>query len=386
MHVSFVLPMEERYSETSGGAIATVTRHLAKELSKDGVDTTVLSPDDGTVTGTTGIDVRLLNFGPARQPALWRRVLAKAAPMHAAALGVGGPAYRRAVHRALDRVHPDAVVIANDPGLAEEIAMASHGRVLLWLHNLLTTDEAPTLCQLPDAVLLVAVSGAVADWTAMTHGLPRDRFHVITNGSDTNLFRPPEERSHRSEPLRVICHGRIDPNKGFDIAANAVAMLRKQGVEVSLTLVGSVRTFGMPEEDVARYSSSLDAAVASADARRLSRQPLEEVAKVLRDSDVAVVVPVSEEPCPLTLLESMASGCAIVASRSGGIPELLGGAGTLVDKHSVDQVADALRALATDDELLTNHQKLARHRAEELTWHAAAHRLRVVLGDVRDGD
>jgi glycosyltransferase involved in cell wall biosynthesis len=77
----------------------------------------------------------------------------------------------------------------------------------------------------------------------------------------------------------------------------------------------------------------------------------------------------------------MASGCAIIASRSGGIPEVVSGAGIVVDRDSVDQVVEALRHLVTSSEAMASAKVAAVSRAGEFPWTTAAERLLDVLLD-----
>lgn len=79
---------------------------------------------------------------------------------------------------------------------------------------------------------------------------------------------------------------------------------------------------------------------------------------------------------PSSLLEAMAAGCAIITTRAGGCPEVVGDAGMVVDQEDPRQLRDSLRALTSDPEL--RHDLGARARArvlETFGWHtiAAAH-------------
>ena len=120
------------------------------------------------------------------------------------------------------------------------------------------------------------------------------------------------------DPVRVVCHGRIDPNKGHEVAAAAMARLRRDGLPVELTVIGEVRTFGFSQADADDVRAELASAVGTADGTMLGWMPHAELADQLRQHDVACVLSRVDEPFGLVTLEAMASGCAIIATRKGG--------------------------------------------------------------------
>jgi glycosyltransferase involved in cell wall biosynthesis len=64
----------------------------------------------------------------------------------------------------------------------------------------------------------------------------------------------------------------------------------------------------------------------------------------------------------------MASGLPIVASRTGGTPEVVGDAGFLFERDSTDELASHLEALIGDKKMRLDFGQLARNRAEKFTW------------------
>ena len=370
LHVCFALPLNERYTPSTGGAIATVTRNLARELASLGHRTTILAPTDGAACYPEG-EVIPLHYGPSYPAQVLRR---KVNTLHARHQGWVWPdygPYLRSLRRAFRSMDSrlDVVIAANDPVLARIVTERLPKVIpVLWLHNLMEVGDTVGMAQIPAKVRLVAVSNFVADWTADRYGLDRSRISVAHNGVDTALFRPRDDYARPSHPVKVICHGRIDPNKGHDIAARAVSRLRMEGLEVTLTLVGNVQTFGWDDADVSRYTAELKTDLGDADAEWLGRLPPTEVAQQLRAHDVSCVLSRSQEPFALVSLEAMASGCAIIASRSGGIPEVVQGAGTLVEREAVDQVVDALRVLVKSSPAMVAAKDAALSAAARFTW------------------
>jgi glycosyltransferase involved in cell wall biosynthesis len=77
----------------------------------------------------------------------------------------------------------------------------------------------------------------------------------------------------------------------------------------------------------------------------------------------------------LPILEAMACGTPVVASRASCLPEVAEGAAVLIDPTNVDGLADALQRVLTDPTLRQGLTQRGRERAAQYTWRGAAERL-----------
>jgi glycosyltransferase involved in cell wall biosynthesis len=84
------------------------------------------------------------------------------------------------------------------------------------------------------------------------------------------------------------------------------------------------------------------------------------------------VYPSFYEAFGLALLEAMACGCPVVASRAGAIPEVSDGAALLFDPHNPEEMAAAIRSMVSDTELRQTYIAKGLVRAKEFTWHRCA--------------
>jgi glycosyltransferase involved in cell wall biosynthesis len=381
LKICFVLPPTESYYPRSGGAISTVTRHLAGSLLDLGHSVDVLTPDHGEDHYAEGAVLRL-RFGPASPPpkllhksyVLETRVRRWCWPEY-------GP-YLRRVLRCLSQpgVALDLVVVANDPELACRLNQKGVGRrQVLWLHNQLRGKEARRLSNLPPGVTVVAVSDAVRRWTSDTYGIPASSISVIHNGIDLDEFHPRDDFDQTRPGIRVVSHGRIDPNKGHEIAARAVGELRRRGYPVTFTMVGGVQTYGISDAQAAAYADELAVAIAEAEGTATGRLPASDVADVLRDQDIACVLSKCAEPFSLAALEAMASGCAVITTGTGGIGEVVGESADFVGIDDVEAVAAAIEALTTDPKLLSERKTSALLRSKSFTWDKAASKVEALM-------
>ena len=177
----------------------------------------------------------------------------------------------------------------------------------------------------------------------------------------------------------VLFVGRLASNKGLLELVDAFATLRRAHPDANLVLVGE--DGGMAREIRARAKlREVDRSVHLlghvADDRDL--------AAAYRDAQL-LALPSEYEAFGLVLLEALAQGCPVVASRTGGIPEFIpdGRAGLLVPPRSPAELAAALERLWTDR---TFAAALARYGRETVvpryTWDGLADRLDAVYREV----
>ncbi len=139
-------------------------------------------------------------------------------------------------------------------------------------------------------------------------------------------------------PWRAIAIGRASPEKGFDVLLEALARARAAGADVRLELVGS----GPERGRLVAQSERLGLGDAVTFVDPIARAALH--ARVLAAH--AVVVPSRREGLGLVAVEALALGRPVIASRTGGLPEVVTpGAGVLVTPDDPDALAAALRAL-----------------------------------------
>jgi glycosyltransferase involved in cell wall biosynthesis len=163
---------------------------------------------------------------------------------------------------------------------------------------------------------------------------PRARFRVVPNVVDPAVFFPGDD-AHRG-PLRLLNVASLDEKKRQLDLLDAVAALR---VDATLDIAGE----GELEAELRRRAHVLGLGER---VRFLGPQSQAQVAQRMREADVFVLSSRFEN-LPVVLLEALASGLPIVATRVGGVPEIVDErAGVLVAPGEPVALARAIEAVA----------------------------------------
>ena len=213
----------------------------------------------------------------------------------------------------------------------------------------------------------VAVSAYLARALEIVYQLEPLSVAVAINGVDASAFRP---RGRRSGPRRRRFPvfgfvGRICVEKAPDTFLRACLLLAEQRHDFAVQLVGDTNWGRSEPTAIRRLVEELAAELQDKgiEVRRLGHVPREDVPGALRASDVHVVPSRWDEPCGLTILEGLATGIPIVASATGGSPELVGEAGLLFPRDDVVSLARRLASLLDDPVRRKELGLLARERA-----------------------
>ena len=178
----------------------------------------------------------------------------------------------------------------------------------------------------------------------------REKLVVIHCGVDTEFFRPRGAMVDDGR-LEILSVGTLHEVKGQRHLVEACRLLRDEGVDVSCKLVGD-------GPDRKALTGQIAAAGLEDRVVLLGRRDRDGVCELLRSADVlaAPSVPTKQgkrEGIPIVLMEAMASGVPVVASRISGIPELVedGVSGLLVPPADARSLASALARLQADPSL-----------------------------------
>lgn len=178
----------------------------------------------------------------------------------------------------------------------------------------------------------------------------REKLVVIHCGVDTEFFRPADSTVEDGH-LEILSVGTLHEVKGQRYLVEACRLLRDDGVDVVCKLVGD-------GPDRKALTRQIAAAGLEDSVVLLGRHDRDRVLELLRTTHVLVApsVPTARgkrEGIPIVLMEAMASGVPVVASRISGIPELVEDevSGLLVPPADAQSLARALARLQVDPSL-----------------------------------
>ena len=176
--------------------------------------------------------------------------------------------------------------------------------------------------------------------------------------------------------VKLLSVGRLDPEKGLTYLVKAVyKLINEVGIEVTLTIVGTGSEENRLKQEVA--SLGLDRHV-----RFLGYIPFgPKLLELYKESDLFLLPSLTGEGLPQVLLEAMACGIPVVATRVAGIPRLIssGENGLLVGSGGVNQLTKAVCQLVEDKVLREKIRENGFRTAREHTIEAEVERIMSAL-------
>jgi glycosyltransferase involved in cell wall biosynthesis len=381
MNICFLLPPIERYSPVSGGAIATKTMQKGRRLIARGHDVTVVAArcDDAPYPVGRYVPIDC----PTRQSLnIVQRAISRIRRNTKHWDWLYYDHYLASARHALRRLtpKPDAVLVFNDlitpRYVRRELPQA---KVLCMLSNECATNQPDIRKTVAAVHKFVTVSHYIEDWTKNRYGIAPEKIMTIPNGADLETFTPRPGYLDAPSTIKALFIGRIDRNKGPDLAADAIIRLRREGVPISLTVAGGLWFYDHGNESADPFFCTLREKIQSAEGEYVGHVTRPNVPGLIRRHDVACILSRSNDPMPQTAFEAMASGLAIVASNRGGIPEACNGAAWLVDPDEPEAILSALRTLATIPPVLNEYKRRSAVRAGQATWDVNVEALEKVL-------
>lgn len=189
-------------------------------------------------------------------------------------------------------------------------------------------------------------------------------FRIIPCGIDLNRFRPATDPGSRSPAAPTILFvGRLDARKGLDVLLRAFPAVLKATPGTRLRVVGR----GPLEEQARRTAEDLDV---SGSVEFLGPAPPDELPRLYADCDVYCAPGLGGETLGIVLLEAMASGAPVVASRIPGYDETVrdGVDGILVRPGEPEALASALVGILADEPRRKALTVAGLERAREYAW------------------
>jgi glycosyltransferase involved in cell wall biosynthesis len=257
-----------------------------------------------------------------------------------------------------------------------------------WLTQL---DPSLVEARLDGADLVLGCSEFIAREVADAFPRYGDRCKPLYNGVDSERFVPANGHMAATSKAgpKLLFVGRVSPEKGIHVLLESLGSVSSRFPGVQLDVIGGL---GVPppefivalskdpkvrelvrfyDGDYGDQLRSCTPANVAEQVRYIDNVPYGKLAQHYRECDVFVFPSVWDEPFGMPIVEAMACGVPVVATRGGGIPELIehGRTGLLVDRGDASALTDALNTLLADEPLRRRMGQAGRERVMELfTW------------------
>jgi colanic acid/amylovoran biosynthesis glycosyltransferase len=217
--------------------------------------------------------------------------------------------------------------------------------------------------------------------------LSEHQVHVVRTGVNVELFESAARRAgaRKSPRPQLLTVAALTPQNGFGFLIDACARLLRDGIDLDCRIVGDGPLRAATEQWIAHHGLTERV-------RIVGNLPQHEVARLMGEADIFVLPSIiaangQMDGLPISLMEAMAAGKAVVASGLSGIPELVRHEvnGLLVDAAYPQRIATAIQRLIEDPVL---RERLGaegqRHVREKFDVRRTARSMITLLDEVSD--
>ncbi|WP_295995295.1 glycosyltransferase family 4 protein [Rugamonas sp.] len=397
--IAVVVPELLPVPPVQGGAVEHWVQEAFQRLSGPQTRVTVLSRPAGEVGGAEAGHDGLTHvaipwtrtekfFARLKDRVTWRnplRYLAKIQNVYS---------YGRRAGALLRAMEVDIINVQNEPNLLFFIDKRPGQKLVLHMHNdhlsmaLLRPFYRRALARTDQ---VICVSDYIRRRALRLFPEYADKFTVLLNATEPAIFKPyGEEAAARLRPvlpfdpaLRYLLYvGRLAGIKGVHVLIDAFKTLHRDHPATRLVIAGSSFFQGAATTPYMRELVALAAPVKDA-IIFTGFLPHEQLKYLYAAADIIVVPSVWQDPCPLVVLEAMASGTCLVSTAVGGVPELVrdGETGVLVAPDDAAAIVAAVTALLAAPERMRRIEQQARARViAAFSWERLVGELRLLLG------
>jgi glycosyltransferase involved in cell wall biosynthesis len=259
--------------------------------------------------------------------------------------------------------HPRLAVTVHDLHAFEPGLPWSNSRKHQAFHRRWSRMFAPII---KHADCILAVSEFTRQRLIELLGVDADRIAVVGNGVEAAYFDLHGDVSEACIGPYIMVIGGLTWQKGGDLVLRVAELLSHEMSEVRILVAGS------GQQELNERSMLLRNVV------RLGYVETARLVHLLRGA-MAMLCLSRYEGFGIPVIEAMATGTPVIASRWGALPEVVADAGLLVDAENVQEVVSAIRTLSADTAMRMEMVARGRKRAEEYRWEACVERLVLAL-------
>jgi len=274
-----------------------------------------------------------------------------------------------------DKIYYDAIILENAPEYAIPLKKITNKPIIQHLHNELLYKGSRYYKKISKSSdLFVSVSNYITNRVSTTVE-DTSKLKTLYNGIDLTSFNKklPKQRYDElrnkyginDNEIVIVFTGRLQPHKGVKelfLAFNRIAHI----YNVKLLVIGAS---GYSTTKKSEYIKELE------DISSLCKNKViftgyvdyNTISDYYKIGNIGVLPSLWEDPCPLSCIESLASGLSLITTNSGGIPELVNeDSAFIIDKNKdvVSQIEEKLILLIENKELRESMGRAARLRSQ----------------------
>jgi glycosyltransferase involved in cell wall biosynthesis len=208
-------------------------------------------------------------------------------------------------------------------------------------------DKATAIGLFERAAVVITISEFNRNYMVTKYGLLISKIHIVHCGVDLERFRFIEREPRQAgQALRILNIGRLVPEKAQNTLLTAMALAKERGIPFTIEIIGD----GPMREELTQLAESLglegEVVFHGTQTETFVRERLAAVDLFVLSS--------RSEGLPVVLMEALAMGTPVIATRIFGIPELIenGVSGLLVPPDDPSSLAGAVCSLLADQTLL----------------------------------
>lgn len=224
-------------------------------------------------------------------------------------------------------------------------------------HFIMELDKL--VCNKSDAIICVS-----KDMENQVYSISgrKEAVAVLPNGINVNDFEIQLD-SRYYEPTRILFVGRLEPEKGLLILLKALEYLHQQNIAISLTVVGEGTQTDILEKGDFFYPLNY-----------LHKLDSKQISKIYAKHDI-VVVPSLTEPFGIVAIEALAAGLPVIASRVGGLADIISDSqlGYLFEKGDYHALAQLLLNMILHAHYKENALNRRKYVEKNYSWEKIAH-------------
>ncbi len=360
MKIGVVLSESEYFSPTHGGACSIWVSEVYYYL-KDKYQVSIyVSPHKNEFDSFDTVHIHNYKYIKIFKKILPRKIFRKLKSL-----------YSLSAAKHIGAHHYDVVHIHNRPEYLYNMRKYNpNAKIILHLHNdhliKYSSKELYKICSSVD--IIVGCSKYITANIIKAAPEFKSKCYTVYNGVNLKTFNKIPIKEQYNFPV-ILFVGRIVKQKGLHILIQAFKEVLKVYPSAHLYIIGAAKaTSRFKKHSYLKYLKSISDGIKD-NVYFIGRVPNESLATYYSIADVFVCPSIWEEPFGMVITEAMACECAVVASNTGGIPEVVGDVGILVDPNNVDALKSAIIRILRNPQLKTTYGSMARKRAEDLfSW------------------